>query len=103
MEFVEGLPLNEYCARHNLPLAARLDLFRKLCSAVQYAHQHLVIHGDLKPGNILVSGDGEPKLLDFGVARLVDPGDLGQIENTQTIARELTPPTRVRSSWPANL
>ena len=91
MEFVEGLPLNEYCARHNLPLAARLDLFRKLCSAVQYAHQHLVIHGDLKPGNILVSGDGEPKLLDFGVARLVDPGDLGQIENTQTIARELTP------------
>ncbi|HTW66351.1 MAG TPA: serine/threonine-protein kinase [Bryobacteraceae bacterium] len=72
-ELVDGAPLNEYCASKNLPMDARLDLFAKICSAVQYAHQRLVIHRDLKPGNILVSQSGEPKLLDFGIAKVLDP------------------------------
>lgn len=90
MELVEGLPLNDYCLRENLPLTGRLDLFRKICGAVQYAHQHLVIHSDLKSGNILVDSSGEPKLLDFGVAELVDSEITDPIENAHT-AQPLTP------------
>jgi len=66
MEFAEGLPLDEFCARENLPLGRRLALFRKICSAVQYAHQRLVVHRDLKSRNILVNREGEPKLVGFG-------------------------------------
>ena len=71
MEYVDGLPITEYCDRHALGLEARLRLFRLVCSAVHYAHQNLVVHQDLKPGNILVAGDGTPKLLDFGIAGLL--------------------------------
>ena len=71
MEYVDGLRIDEYCSRHNLNVKARLDLFRKVCSAVHYAHQHLVVHRDLKPSNILVNAGGEPKLLDFGIAKLL--------------------------------
>jgi serine/threonine-protein kinase len=75
MEYVEGVPLNEYCRDANLSLGARLRLVQKICSAVQYAHQRLVIHRDLKPANVLVRPDGEPVLLDFGIAKLlVDTG-----------------------------
>ncbi|MCC6536655.1 MAG: serine/threonine protein kinase, partial [Bryobacterales bacterium] len=71
MEFVEGQQLDEFAGRANLNLPARVELFRKICAAVDYAHRHLVIHRDLKPENIVVQEDGTPKLLDFGTAKLV--------------------------------
>ncbi|MCH9649263.1 MAG: tetratricopeptide repeat protein [Deltaproteobacteria bacterium] len=72
MELVNGLPLDVYCLRQGLDLDDRLRLFRKVCGAVQLAHQNLIVHRDLKPGNILVQEDGEPKLLDFGIAKLLE-------------------------------
>ena len=71
MEYVDGIRLDSYCDLAKLPIRQRLELFQKVCSAVGYAHRSLVIHRDLKPGNILVASDGEPKLLDFGIAKLV--------------------------------
>ncbi len=73
MEYIEGLPVDEYCDRSRLPLRQRLELFRKICAAVHYAHQNLVVHRDVKPSNILVDENGEPRLLDFGIAKLLDP------------------------------
>ncbi|MDJ0835556.1 MAG: serine/threonine-protein kinase [Acidobacteriota bacterium] len=73
MEFIDGPHLTEYCRRRNLSIRDRLGLFVKVCEAVRYAHANLVIHRDLKPSNILITGDGEPKLLDFGIARTFDP------------------------------
>lgn len=71
MEYVEGLPIDDYCNKNNLGLEARLDLFRKVCSAVSFAHRNLVIHRDLKPSNILVTDEGVPKLLDFGISKIL--------------------------------
>ena len=75
MEYLDGTPIAEYCRKQNLSLGERLRLFRPVCAAVQYAHQKLVIHRDIKPGNILVTADGVPKLLDFGIAKLMDTGE----------------------------
>ena len=72
LEFIDGDSITEYCDKNKLTIKERLELFRIVCSAVQYAHQNLVIHRDLKPGNILVDKNGKPKLLDFGIAKLLD-------------------------------
>ncbi len=74
MEYVEGMAIDQYCNRQGLSIPGRLKLFRQLCSAVEYAHRNLIVHRDIKPGNILVTAEGVPKLLDFGIAKLVNPG-----------------------------
>jgi non-specific serine/threonine protein kinase/serine/threonine-protein kinase len=92
MELVEGRPIDEYCLAHQLSIEERLRLFRTVCLAVQYAHQHLVVHRDLKPGNILVTADGTPKLLDFGIAKILDTeAQPGGVEQTISFMRMLTP------------
>ena len=73
MDYIKGRPMDEYCAHHRLGVIARLELFRTLCTAVQYVHQHLMVHGDLKGSNVLVADDGTVKLLDFGIAKLLNP------------------------------
>jgi serine/threonine protein kinase/tetratricopeptide (TPR) repeat protein len=90
MELIEGQPIIEYCDSRNLPIAERLKLFVAVCSAVQYAHQRLIVHRDIKPGNILVTHEGTPKLLDFGIAKIVD-ADSETGPATLTIFRALTP------------
>ncbi len=90
MEYVEGRPLTEYCDAKELSVKERLRLFRKVCAAVSYAHRNLVVHRDIKPGNILVTAEGEPKLLDFGIAKLLD-ADAGESATATLLLRAMTP------------
>ncbi|MBL8271486.1 serine/threonine-protein kinase [Steroidobacter sp.] len=92
MEYVHGEPVDRYCDREQLDLTARLNLFLEICNAVQYAHQNLIVHRDLKPANILVTAEGSPKLLDFGIAKLLDTGDqAAMLALTRMNDRLLTP------------
>ncbi len=91
MEYVEGERLDDYCRRRSLTTNERLELFRKVCSAVASAHRHLIIHRDLKPANIRLTPEGEPKLLDFGIAKLLDPDSTTALDQTMTLAGAMTP------------
>jgi hypothetical protein len=91
LEYVEGVSILDYCYNQNLSLRGRLILFKGVCSAVQYAHQNLVIHRDLKPDNILVQQDGTPRLLDFGTAKLLNPLGETNSELTRQGLRSFTP------------
>ena len=90
MEYIEGDPFDQYCDEHKLNITERLKLFQTVCAAVRYAHQNLVVHRDIKPGNVLVTKERVPRLLDFGIAKLLAPGS-EVAEATVTIARRLTP------------
>ncbi|HEU4770648.1 MAG TPA: serine/threonine-protein kinase, partial [Candidatus Udaeobacter sp.] len=89
MEYVNGQRVDDYCRDKRLSI--RLELFRKICAAVSYAHQNLIIHRDIKPANIRVTSDGEPKLLDFGIAKLLDAQPSISDEQTMTVAAMMTP------------
>lgn len=90
MEYVDGLPITDYCRTRRLTARERLELFRQVCEAVLHAHQHALIHRDLKPSNILVTRGGQPKLLDFGIAKPLDQIEAGA-DTTRTGLRLLTP------------
>ncbi len=93
MELVAGEPIDGYCDARNLAVRDRVQLFLQVCAAVSYAHQHLVVHRDLKPNNILVTVDGSVKLLDFGIAKLLDADartDVADVDGTATTLRAMT-------------
>ena len=90
MEYVAGVPITQFVRENHLSIQQRLELFLKVCAAVERAHRDHIVHRDIKPGNILVTSDGEPKLLDFGIAKLLEPGE-NTVEATATNQQRLTP------------
>jgi eukaryotic-like serine/threonine-protein kinase len=100
MEYVDGVPIHRFCEKRNLAQAERLALFMQVCEAVQFAHQNLVVHRDLKPDNIFVAEDGTPRLLDFGTAKLIspslaDPGSEMTREGFQSFTPQYASPEQV--------
>lgn len=92
MEYIEGTTIDVYSENRNLSIRERLGLFRQVCAAVQYAHQNLIVHRDIKPANVMVTREGTPKLLDFGIAKLLRPNALGQtVAATRPAERLMTP------------
>jgi serine/threonine protein kinase/tetratricopeptide (TPR) repeat protein len=92
MEYVEGLPIDDFFQRHHLSMPKQVELFRRVCTAVEYAHRNLVVHRDLKPSNILIRSDGMPKLLDFGIAKMLNPElSGGSLTPTRFDTRMMTP------------
>ena len=96
MELIEGTPIDQYCEKHQLSIGERLVLFNQVCSAVQYAHQRLVIHRDIKPSNILVTGEGIPKLLDFGIAKILDSSAGAETTLVRPMTPEYASPEQIR-------
>jgi len=97
MELIEGTPIDQYCNTQHLTVTERLRLFLQVCSAVQYAHQRLVIHRDIKPGNILVTQEGVPKLLDFGIAKILDPLSSSETTIISPMTPEYASPEQIRN------
>jgi serine/threonine-protein kinase len=91
MEYVDGRPIDAHCAEHGIAIRGRLDLFAAVCDAVAYAHRNLIVHRDLKPSNILVTPDGDLRLVDFGIAKLIESGDTATDPLTRVGAGPLTP------------
>ena len=96
MELIEGARIDTYCDEHRLTITERLRLFAHVCEAVQFAHQRLVIHRDIKPSNVLVTKEATPKLLDFGIAKLLDPATSEQTTMTQAMTPDYASPEQIR-------
>lgn len=95
MEYIDGVPIDQYCDDNKLDTKSRLELFKKVCNAIQYAHQNMVVHADIKPTNLLVDRQGEPKLVDFGIAKTVNSSNVSESEKLSAFSRDFASPESV--------